>query len=109
MAGAGGGAGADLASAAAVENWLEAVWLPYLQRQQCAEADDNGSGDGGSGSNGGGAASLLLADSSPGHAGARARALVGARRGCLALIPKGCSARLQPLHRGIKARFKVLG
>ncbi len=57
---------------------------------------------------------LLLADSCPAHlggggggAGLRARVEGGATRGRLALLPEACSHRLQPLHRGLKARFKV--
>ena len=26
---------------------------------------------------------------------------------CLAIIPNACSAKLQPLHQGIKEKFKV--
>ena len=82
--------GGGLVTEATAAAWAESVCSPRMSASQ--------------------APWLLLADSCPAHLGGaelRARVEGGATRGRLALLPEACSHRLQPLHRGLKARFKV--
>ena len=52
--------------------------------------------------------SLLLADSFHTHTNSFIQKSMVNRGACLAIIPSACSQKLQPLHRGIKLKFKVL-
>jgi hypothetical protein len=68
-----------------VSHWLRTVWLREVA-SPC----------------------LLLADAFGPHSSAAAqKAMTSAPGSCLALMPAGCSHRLQPLHRGIARAFKV--
>ena len=51
--------------------------------------------------------SLLLADSFHSHTNSFIQKSMVNRGACLAIIPSACSQKLQPLHRGIKLKFKV--
>ena len=51
--------------------------------------------------------SLLLADSFHTHTNSFIQKSMVNRGACLAIIPSACSQKLQPLHRGIKLKFKV--
>ena len=82
-------------------NWLEEVWFKHVPQPN-----------------------FLLADSFPVHTSQSTQKLllkVGLicktssiiffylkRDSCLAIIPNACSAKLQPLHQGIKEKFKVM-
>ena len=52
--------------------------------------------------------SLLLADSFHTHTNSFIQKSMVNRGACLAIIPSACSQKLQPLHRGIKLKFKVI-
>ena len=52
--------------------------------------------------------SLLLADSFQAHTSPITQKSMVSNGACLAIIPTACSPKLQPLHRGIKHKFKVL-
>ena len=51
--------------------------------------------------------SLLLADSFHAHTSSLTQKFMVNRGACLAIIPSACSHKLQPLHRGVKHKFKV--
>lgn len=68
-----------------VGQWLSLVWFRHVD-----------------------AASLLLADTFHAHTAASTQKAMVARGSCLAIIPSACSPKLQPLHRGIKHKFKEL-
>ena len=50
---------------------------------------------------------LLIADSFGPHSASSIQRTLASRQSCLAIIPSACSPILQPLHRGIKQKFKV--
>ena len=78
----------------AIDKWLTSVWFPYLAA--AAGCDDKE-----------GSPNLLIADSFAPHAAASVQRSLGSRQSCLAIIPSACSPILQPLHKGIKQKFKV--
>ena len=50
---------------------------------------------------------LLIADSFGPHSASSIQRTLALKQSCLAIIPSACSPILQPLHRGIKQKFKV--
>jgi len=64
--------------------WLEHVWFKHVPQSN-----------------------FLLADSFPVHTAQKTQKLLLERDSCLAIIPNACSAKLQPLHQGLKEKFKV--
>lgn len=64
--------------------WLEHVWFKHVPQSN-----------------------FLLADSFPVHTAQKTQKLLLERDSCLAIIPNACSAKLQPLHQGLKEKFKI--
>jgi len=64
--------------------WLEHVWFKHVPQSN-----------------------FLLADSFPVHTAPKTQKLLLERDSCLAIIPNACSAKLQPLHQGLKEKFKA--
>merc|ERR1719220_324100 len=64
--------------------WLEQVWFKHVPQSN-----------------------FLLADSFPVHTAQTTQKLLLQRDSCLAIIPNACSAKLQPLHQGVKEKFKI--
>ena len=67
--------------------WLQSVWF-----QQTGEESN-----------------LLIADCFSPHTSSIVQRTLISKQSCLAIIPSACSPILQPLHRGIKQKFKVFG
>ena len=51
---------------------------------------------------------ILFADSFQSHTNPVSQKFMVSRGACLAIIPSACSQKLQPLHRGMKLKFKVI-
>ena len=68
-----------------LNQWLNLVWFSHVPHS-----------------------SLLIADSFQTHTNPISQKFMVSRGACLAIIPSACSQRLQPLHRGIKMKFKVI-
>jgi len=79
----GGGVGASVGETE-LGVWLEHVWFKHVPQSN-----------------------FLLADSFPVHTAQKTQKLLLERDSCLAIIPNACSAKLQPLHQGLKEKFKI--
>merc|ERR1719412_2494389 len=64
--------------------WLEEVWFRHVPQSN-----------------------FLLADSYHVHTAQHTQTRLLEADSCLAIIPNACSAKLQPLHQGIKEKFKI--
>ena len=67
-----------------MNQWLNLVWFSNVSNQ-----------------------SLLIVDNFQTHTNNTIQKTMVNRGGCLAIIPSACSQKLQPLHRGMKSKFKV--
>ena len=89
-----------------MDRWLTSVWFPHVLTMTGGEGGDSSSGGGGSEVEQP-RPNLLIADSFAPHAAASVQRSLVSRQSCLAIIPSACSPVLQPLHKGIKQKFKV--
>ena len=67
-----------------MSQWLNLVWFSHVPNS-----------------------SLLIADSFQTHTNPVSQKFMVSQGACLAIIPSACSQKLQPLHRGMKMKFKV--
>ena len=67
-----------------MSQWLNSIWFSHVP-----------------------SSSVLIADSFHTHTNPISQKFMVSRGACLAIIPSACSQKLQPLHRGMKLKFKV--
>merc|ERR1719510_625175 len=66
-----------------MSQWLNSIWFSHVP-----------------------SSSVLIADSFHTHTNPISQKFMVSRGACLAIIPSACSQKLQPLHRGMKLKFK---